>query len=111
MQNPKVLRSVFLTPEMDNFLQQQAMNLRMDQHELIKRYMISGAKILLEEALNAPPGSPLARSLSKEVLRKARVANLLPSAPAPRKKARAVVAKQPTNKKNAPSEKRSSKST
>ena len=72
-----VLRSVYLEPEVDNFLREQAFNLAVSKNDLIRRYVLAAAKAELEAALGAAPSSALSRSVSTGVLRAARVAKII----------------------------------
>ncbi|CAN7282440.1 hypothetical protein LJR168_001379 [Pseudoxanthomonas sp. LjRoot168] len=74
-----VLRSVYLEPEIDNFLREQAFNLAVSKNDLIRRYVLAGAKAELEKALQAPVSSKLSNSIPTGVLKAARVANLIPA--------------------------------
>lgn len=72
-----VLRSVYLEPEVDDFLREQAFNLGVSKNDLIRRYVLAAAKAELEAALDAAPNSALFRSISTGVLRAARVAKII----------------------------------
>ena len=73
-----VLCSVHFEPEVDDFLREQASNLGITRTDLIRRYVLEGAKAELEAALAAPPASLLSQSLSTGVLRAARAAKIIP---------------------------------
>jgi hypothetical protein len=72
-----VLRSVYLEPEIDNFLREQAFNLSVSKNDLIRRYVLFGAKQELDQALNSPPTSEARRALSTGVIRAARGEGIL----------------------------------
>lgn len=71
-----VLRSVYLDPEFDNFLREQAFRLNISKNDLIRDYLERGAKEQLGEAIKADsPGS--SRAFTSGVIRAAVGANLL----------------------------------
>lgn len=72
-----VLRSVYLEPEIDNFLREQAFNLALSKNDLIRHYVVAGAKAELVAAMSAPAKSKLSRPASTSVLRAARVAKII----------------------------------